>query len=161
MQQAKVVRLALKTMLQSLDTITDNLGKFSGILAEIRDPSDLGNLRKEIVAFKHKTQDDLNVFLTQVEEALGEWNKMITDSTFDAMRRACVEEIRKIRESSIEMLEKFRDPMDPKFLQDVPEDVNSIVSAKKSLHEVITVQLFQKIDKDVLGRIKIGSRLGQ
>lgn len=159
MEQAKIVRQSLKSVIIKLDQITDSLQQFSNILGEIRDPADIGKLRRELVAYKHKLQADMNDFLTLVESSLGDWNKMISDGNFDSMRRAYVEEIRKIRDSANELLEKFRRPTEPTFIQDVPQDVNNIVSAKSALHEIVTVQLFQKIDRDILGRIKIGSKL--
>jgi predicted ATP-binding protein involved in virulence len=159
MEQAKAVRTSLKDVILSLDKITDSLDEFSKVMSEVVNPEDLLKLRKELVAYRHKVQNDLNDFLTLVEQSLSEWNRMISDSNFDAMRRAYVEDIRKIRDSSIEFLEKMRNPADPKFLQDVPQDVNSIIAAKKSLHEIVSVQLFQKIDRDILGRIKIGSKI--
>lgn len=158
MEQAKVVRQALKSVIVKLDQITDSLQSFSSILGEIKDPNDVSQLRREFVAYKQKIQADINDFLTLVEVSLGEWNKMISDGNFDSMRKAYVEEIRKIRDSAGELLEKFRKPTEPTFLQDVPQDVNSIVSAKSALTDIVTVQLFQKIDRDILGRIKIGSK---
>ena|SRR3990172_471412 len=159
MEQAKLVRNSLKNVASKLDQITDSLQLFSNILGEIRESSDLGKLRRELVAYKQKIQADMNDFLTLVETSLGEWGKMISDGNFDSMRKAYVEEVRKIRDSASELLEKLRRPMEPTFLQDAPQDVNSIMSAKAALHEIISVQLFQKIDRDILGRIKIGSRL--
>lgn len=159
MEQAKAVRAALKNVMHSLDGTTDSLQAFSSILGEIRDSSDLGRLRRELVEYKHRIQADINSFLTLVEASLGEWNKMISDGNLESMRKAYIEEVRKIRDSAGELLEKFRKPMEPNFLQDVPQDVNNIVSAKNALREIVSNQLFQKIDRDILGRIKIGSRL--
>lgn len=159
MGQAKLVRQALKEVVLKLDQITDSLQLFSNILGEIKDPNDIAKLRRELVAYKQKVQLDMNDFLTLVETSLSEWNKMISDGNFDSMRKAYVEEVRKVRDSAGELLEKFRRPTEASFLQDAPQDVNNIVSAKSSLHEIITVQLFQKIDRDILGRIKIGSKI--
>jgi hypothetical protein len=159
MEQAKRVRRSLKDVIVKLDQITDSLQSFASILGEIREPSDIGKLRRELVAYKQKIQGDMNDFLTLVESSLGEWNKMISDGNFESMRKAYVEEIRKVRDAAGELLEKFRRPTEPNFLQDAPQDVNNIVAAKSALHEIITVQLFQKIDRDILGRIKIGSKI--
>jgi hypothetical protein len=158
MQQAKVVRGALKDVMLSLDAITDSLQAFSSILGEIRGPADISKLRMELLQYRHKVQADMNNFLTLVEVSLSEWTKMISDGNFDSMRKAYVEEVRKIRDAAGELLEKFRKPTDPKFLQDAPQDVSNIVTAKGALHEIISTQLFQKIDRDILGRIKIGTR---
>lgn len=159
MEQAKNVRQALKDAVLKLDQITDSLQLFSNILGDIKDPNDISKLRRELVAYKQKIQSDINDFLTLVEVSLGEWNKMISDGNFDSMRKSYVEEVRKVRDSAGELLEKLRKPTESSFLQGAQQDVNNTISAKLALHEIITVQFFQKIDRDILGRIKIGSRV--
>lgn len=161
MQQARAVRSALKNVMLALDAITDSLQAFSNILGEVRDPADISKLRMELVQYRQKMQADMNDFLTLVEASLTEWTKMISDGNFESMRKAYVEEVRKIRDSASELLEKFRKPTEPKFLQDAPQDVSNIVAAKGALQEIISTQLFQKIDKDILGRIKIGTKIVQ
>ncbi len=158
MDQAKKVRKALSDVMSSFDSISDSLEKFNSIIGEISKPEQISQLRKELLAFKHKIQEDFNALLDLVDVALTEWNEMISDSNFDSMRKAFIEEIRKAREHALEFLEKLRFPAEPKFLAEAPNDIVAISACKKSLEDIISAQMFQKIDKDILGRIRIGSR---
>ena len=161
MEQARVTRAALKNVLLSLDATTDVLERFAVIISEIKDLTDLNSLRLDIVELRHDIQAGLNDFLHLVEQSLTAWGSMISDSNFDAMRKAYTEEIRKIRETAIEMLESLRDLSNVKILQDIPEQITNIVACKNAIDDMISVQLFQKIDRDVLGRIRIGSKLNK
>ena len=158
-QQAKKVRDCAKTVVSQLDHCTDQLDQFSSILTEIVDSNDIKQLRKEMFAFKHKIADDLNEFLTAVQICLNEWGKMITDDSLDSMKKSFVEQVRKVRDAALEFLEKMRDPEATDFLQTMPEIVKNITTTKKGLESVVETQLFTKIDRDILGKLKIGTRL--
>jgi glutaredoxin 2 len=159
MEQSKKVRALLKDVVLKLDQLTDSLKIFSSIISELRDVSDINQVRRELVSYKHKIQGDTNDLLTLVEGSLTEWNKMISDSNFDSIKRAYIEEIRKLREDIGKLLERLRRPTEPSFLQDTPQDVNNIIAARLAINEIISAQLFQKIDRDILGRIKIGTKI--
>ncbi len=158
MEQARKVRKALSDVMSSFDSISDSLEKFGAIIGEISKPEQIAGLRRELLAFKHKIQGDFNSLLDLVDVALTEWNDMISDGNFDSMRKAFIEEIRKARDSALEFLEKLRFPAEPRFLAESPNDIAAIMGCKKSLEDIISNQMFQKIDKDILGRIRIGSR---
>lgn len=155
----KEVRTHLKNVLLEMNSIADSLEDFSAVISEIMNPDDIKLLRKQIVAYKHMTQESLNLFLELIEETLIIWNKMISDTNFEEIKKAFVEEVRKIREYGIDILEALRDLNDKRILVEIPSIIQNIVTSKKAIDELISTNLFQKIDKDILGRIRIGSRL--
>lgn len=157
--QASRTREEFQVLLDLMDEVFDHLLILDNALEGIQDPTGLAQFNKLFLQYKRKAKKLFNIFVKQLEKALLEMNKMVSDSEMERVRDTIVAEVREVRDGAIELFELLEMIEDKQFIQDFRATVERIHNRAESLQEIITDQLFAHIDHDILGQIRLGFEL--
>jgi hypothetical protein len=154
--QAANTREEFQVLLEVMDEVVDYLNILNNALEGIQDTSELGQFNKLFLRYKRKARRLFNVFIKQLEKALKNVNKTITDTELDRIRDTIVAEVREIRDGAIELFDLLENPEEKTFVQEFRSTVERLIIRSDALKQVITDQLFSHIDHDILGQIRLG-----
>lgn len=156
-EQAQRTRDQFEILLQKIDEAFDHLHVLNSAFEGVGDSGQFGSLTKLFHQYRKKTQRLFNDMIKQLELALKELHKTVSDTEMEQIKDTIVGEIREIRDGGIELLDLLENPTDKKFVQDFKATVGRVLQRGEALEEVISDQLLSKIDADVLGKIKLGT----
>ena len=155
-KQAETVRKEFKKLEGLLDAAFDSLNKLNGSLQQFTDSSEFVKLDHLFVQYRHKLQHYFNDFIDQLQVSLDQLNKMISDTETKKIRDTIIGESREIRDGALNILELLGDTSHQEFLKNFKETFVKLNGRRTAISEIITDQFFTHIDKDILGKIKLG-----
>ena len=159
-KQAEKVRKEFKKLELLLGGAFDSLGRLVGAMQGLQHNERMVELKPLFIKYKHKIQDLFNEFLDQLQSSLEDMQTMISDSETIKIRDTIVGEIREIRDGALELINLLNRPEDANFLKEFQETFVRLRAREKALREILSDQLTGHIDRDILGKIKLGkSRL--
>ena len=157
MSQATKTRESFDLLVKSLDESFEKLKMVRELLDQFTDSSHFKQMRDLFIRYKHRIIGLFNEFLTQLQVALEDMNKSLSDTEMDNIKDTIVGECGELREGIDKLAEILDEPDSPNFLNTFKSTFDRLQERKNSLHEIITDHLFSHIDYDILGRIKLGS----
>lgn len=157
--QAGLARKHFKDMLDKMDRAFSHLEILNNALNGFNDSTQFEQLRKLFKKYKRKTQEVFNEFIEQLESALKEAYRAISDTEMNRIIDTIVAEVREIRDGVIQLLHLLDEPESPEFIATFTDTVERLMKRKESLDEVVSDQLFSHIDFDILGKIRLGKRM--
>lgn len=138
----------------------DKFEKFSLVFFDYANKMDAGTSVKAlsplIKKYEHKLKKKFNGFIMTLESALEEYNSSFTDTELTNMRDLLIENAKTMRNSLIELLQTFKKIDDQNFIADAKTKYEFISKAIEQLKNVIRGELFNHIDYNILGRIRLG-----
>jgi len=155
-KQAEKVRGEFKKLELLLGGAFESLGRLAASMQGLQHNDRMIELKSLFIKYKHKVQDLFNEFLDQLQVSLEQMNEMISDSSTLKIRDTIVGEVRELRDGALEVIALLNRPEDPTFLKEFQEIFVRLSAREKSLREIISDQLTGHIDRDILGKIKLG-----
>lgn len=154
--QATNTREEFQVLLDLMEEAFDHLYILDNALEGMQDTTGLDQFGKLFLRYKRKARRLFNLFIKQLEKALKETNKTISDTELDRIRDTIVAEVRELRDGAIELFDLLENPENKTFIQDFRSTVERLGRRSDALRQVITDQLFSHIDHDILGQIRLG-----
>jgi uncharacterized phage infection (PIP) family protein YhgE len=155
--QAQETRNAFESLSEHLDESFDKLKIVRELLEQFKDPSHFAHMRDLFIRYKQAVINEFNEFLDSLTNSLTKMNKTLSDSEMQNITDTIVAEADELRDGVEELAEHLDEPDSPDFLKNFKETYDRLDQRRNSLHEIITDHLFEHIDYDILGRIKLGS----
>lgn len=155
-KQAEKVRDEFKKLEMLLGDAFDSLGRLVSAMQGMQHSDKIIELKPLFVKYKHRVQDLFNSFLDQLQTCLEQMNNMISDSETIKIRDTIIGEVREIRDGALGLIKFLGHPENPNFIKEFQETFVRLDAREKSLKEIISDQLASHINRDILGKIKLG-----
>ena len=153
---AKSLKKEFKQILRDLDDAVEVLGDLRDALVEQR-PSkeDLkGTYKGRLLRYRSKIQKAFNSFLTHTKSGMEMMNQ-VSDPNMIRLREIMVAEIGELSDGTESLLDLLKETDRDGFTQSMEKLVAQIEKRQESIIDVIDNQLFNHIEQNILGRMKI------
>lgn len=153
---AKEIKNDFKKILEKLDTATKSIVDLRDAIVEQRPSKE--DLKKKyrgrMLRYKHKIRTVFNDFLSGVKIALEKLEK-ISDPDMVKLREIIIAEIGELSDGAEALMDLLGETDRDSFTKTIEQVTSQIEKREKSIIEVIDNQLFNHIDHDILGKLKI------
>jgi hypothetical protein len=153
---AEKLRAEFFDLLKELEKFSRYLDVFFDHVDNLTETEDLSSLRPIIKKYERKLKRKFNDFLQSLEEGLAHYNDTFADTELDNIRDLIIEHTKSMRKGLIGLLDIFDKVEDPDFIEEAKKIYEVILLSIKQLEFVIREELFDHIDFDILGRIRLG-----
>jgi hypothetical protein len=154
---AEELRKEFLTLLKELEKFSRYLLVFFDRIDDLADTENLHSLGPLMKKYERKLKKKFNDFLQALEEGLAHYNDSFADTELDNIRDLIIEHAKSMRKSLLTLLDLFDRVGDPEFIQSAKTAYEGIAKSIEQLEFVIREELFDHIDYDILGRIRLGS----
>lgn len=154
-KQAKAeFKLVLKELKIAVELVTDLR---DSIVDQNPSKDELNNVyRGRILRYRKKIVDKFNAFLIHLQSNISLMSN-INDPDMYRLREILVAEVGELIDGTEVLLELLHDPIRNNFIQSLEQIVWQIEKRKYSIEDAIANQLFNHLDHDLLGRIRIST----
>lgn len=155
---AKQVKEDFRNILQKLDKSVRSITDLRDAMAEER-PSkeDLKHkYRGRLLRYRRKIRNIFNEFLSSVKNSLEKLSK-ISDPDMVRLREIIIAEIGELSDGAEAVMDLLKETDREGFSKTIEQITAQVEKRQKSIIDVIDNQLFNHIDHDILGRMKISS----
>jgi hypothetical protein len=155
---AKQVKEDFRNILQKLDKSVRSITDLRDAMAEER-PSkeDLKHkYRGRLLRYRRKIRNIFNEFLSNVKNSLEKLSK-ISDPDMVRLREIIIAEIGELSDGAEAVMDLLKETDREGFSKTIEQITAQIEKRQKSIIDVIDNQLFNHIDHDILGRMKISN----
>jgi len=155
-ERAKLVKSEFKVILNELDAAIKVVDDFRLSISQQKpSKADLeNNYRGRILRYKSKIRVAFNHFLSHTKKALELLNN-ISDPEMIRLREILIAEINELSDGAEALLDLLTETDRERFTNTLEQLCGQMQKRKKSIYDVIDSQLFNHIDHDILGRMKI------
>lgn len=153
---AKQVKEDFKHILKKLDKAVRSITDLRDAMVEER-PSkeDLkSKYRGRLLRYKRKIRNVFNDFLSSVKHSLEKVSK-ISDPDMIRLREIVIAEIGELSDGAEAIMDLLGETDRESFTKTVEQVAGQVEKRKRSIVDVIDNQLFNHIDHDILGKMKI------
>ena len=154
--QATQTRESFKKLVDRLEQVFDKLKIVREVLDQFQDSTQFGRIGELFVRYKHRITDLFNEFQNHLQISLELLNKTLSDSEMENIKSTILAEAKEIRDGIEDLLSLLDSPESGEFIKEFTETCDRLQNRANSLEEIITDHLFDHIDYDILGRIKLG-----
>jgi hypothetical protein len=116
----------------------------------------MGPLKPLIKKYERKLKKKFNKFLDSLELGLKHYNKTFADTELHNIRDLIIEHTKNMRKSLVDLMNLFRKVEDPDFMGQAQMIFQALAKSIEQAEFAIREELFNHIDYDILGRIKLG-----
>lgn len=152
---AEKLRKSYAKLMSELDDFNDFMEVFFSAIDSTDDKENLTTLQPLLRKYQRKLQDKFNHFVKEFGEILNGSIEMFSDRKFDNIRDLLIENVKSMRDSLVELLKLFKDVEDKNFVKSAKQLNQSIKNDIEQINTIIKKQLFQHIDRDYLGKIRL------
>ena len=155
-ERAKTVKKEFKVILKELEkALKVVLDLRDAIVAQHPEKTDLENkYRGRLIRYRTKIRKEFNHFLKHTKETL-ELLGDITDPEMIRLREILIAEIGEMSDGAEAMLDLLGETDRDSFTKTLEQLAGQMEKRRKSIEDVVESQLFNHIDHDILGRMKI------
>lgn len=153
---AKSVKEDFKKTLKKLDKAIDVVTDLKNAITEQRPSKDdlKDKYRGRLIRYRSKVRNIFNEFLQPTRKSLEDLSK-VSDPEMIRLREIIVAEVGELSDGAEALLDLLEDPDKEGFTKTLEQLSAQIEKRKKSIIDVIDSQLFNHIDHDILGKMKI------
>lgn len=155
-KQATQTRLEFEELLHVMEDAFEHLHILGDSLEGATETPQFAAMSKLFHQYKRKTKKLFNNFIVQLEKALLALHTTVSDAEMNRIRDTIVSEVGEIRDGVITLLDFLDKPEDKDFAKSFKETVDRVFKRAEALEEIIQEQLFEHLDRDVLGKIRLG-----
>lgn len=153
---AEQIRKDFEGLLKELEKFSRYLLVFFDHADDLEGTENLRSLNPLIKRYEVKLKNRFNAFTDKLEEGLENYNNGFSDTELDNIRDLIIENTKNMRKGVIDLLKLFKKVEDPEFLKEVKDTYAIIQKSIDQLDFIIKDELFNHIDFDILGRIRLG-----
>ena len=153
---AKTIKEEFKAILKKLDSALKVVVDLRDAMAEQR-PSkeDLNSkYRGRLLTYRRKIKDAFNDFLTDVKSSIEKLAE-VSDPEMIKLREIIIAEIGELSDGAEALMDNLAETDRDGFSKTLEQVVSQMEKRQKSIVDVIDNQLFNHIDHDILGKMKI------
>jgi phytoene dehydrogenase-like protein len=154
---AERLRKEFEDILKELEKCSRYLLVFFDHTDDFTDDQSLDGLAPLMKRYEKKLKQKFNNFLEALERGLEHYNESFSDTELDNVRDLIIEHVKSVRKGLIAIIDLFARLEDPEFVEAAQKAYQEISSSIERVDFVIREELFDHIDYDILGRIRIGS----
>lgn len=153
---AKQLKEDFKTILKKLDTAVRVIVDLRDAIVEQRPKKEELNekLRPRLLRYRRKIRNVFNEFLTDVKNSLEKLAK-VSDPEMIKLREIIIAEIGELSDGAEAMMDLLSETDRESFTKTLETLASQMEKRQKSIIDVIDSQLFNHIDHDILGKMKI------
>jgi len=157
-ESAKKLRAEFERTLKFLEEFNRYLLVFYDHADELEDKEDMSPINSLINRYKERLKLKYNEFVSRIGLSLEHYNEVLSDSEMDNLRDMIVETTQAIRTHLVELLKLFGKVRDPDFIAGTKLVYPKVLKSVDQLSHMIQTELFNHIDRDILGRIRISNK---
>ena len=154
---AEELRVEFMELLKELEKFSRYLLVFFDRIDDIADTENLDSISPLLKKYERKLKAKFNDFLQALEDGLAHYNDSFADTELDNIRDLIIEHAKNMRKSLLVLLELFDRVSDPEFVASAKTAYEGIAKSIEQLEFMIREELFDHIDYDILGRIRLGT----
>lgn len=153
---AKEVKAEFKISMKELEKAINTVLDLRDALVEERPSKDIlkNKYRGRLVRYRTKIRDAFNVFLTHFRDTL-QMMEEISDPEMERLREILVAEIGELSDGVEAILDLLKESDRETFTQTLEGIAAQLEKRQKSISDVIDSQLFNHIEHDILGKMKV------
>jgi hypothetical protein len=153
---AKQVKAEFKIILKEMEKAINIVMDLRDALVEERPSKDIlkSKYRGRLVRYRSKIRNTFNVFLAHVRDTLHTMDD-ISDPEMDRLREILIAEIEELSDGVEAMLDLLKESDRESFTQTLEGIAAQLEKRQKSITDVIDSQLFNHIEHDILGKVKV------
>lgn len=158
-EKGKEIRAAFENVLSKQDSFLDYLGVFFEQLDELSSDPGLVKISPLLKRYEHKLKKIFNLYIKSLSKALITYEKSFSITELDEIRDLIIENIRNVRQETIELLRLFQDVSSTEFINNSKAVYSNIVKILEQVESTIREEWFGYIDYNILGTIKLGTQI--
>lgn len=156
-ENAEAVRSLFEDVLRKQDYLLDYLNVFFDQIDDLAVDRGLIKVSPLIKRYEQKLKKIFNIYIKSVSRALSKYESAFTDTELDDIRDLIIENVKNMRQETINLLILMKDVGSDNFVNDAKEAYSNILLISEKIEKLIRHEWFYHIDYDILGKIKLGS----
>ncbi len=153
---AKEIKSDFKQILKQLDTAVKSVVDLRDAIVEQRPTKETlkGKYRGRLLRYRRKIRKTFNEFLSNVKASIEKLSK-VSDPDMIKLREIIIAEIGELSDGAEAIMDILGETDREGFTKTLEQVASQVEKRQKSVIDVIDNQLFNHIDHDILGKMKI------